>query len=253
MMYSRILMMAPTVLAGAIVCAPAGWGAEIDGKWQGSHPGPGGVVRVLFDLRTEGESVSGTVTNELLGESEIQDGMIRGDEITFLRVVQRGRREITFHYRGRIGDGEILFTRTAEGAGRRSSRGGGTARGGMGGRGMMGEVEFTAVRAPQDATLKVRERRRMSRRSPGPRGQAELPEPIAEGFTPRRLMVPQKPITDAEFLRPEEVGDQVLGGELVLGVVVNGEARAYPINMLSGARREIINDRLGGAPIAATW
>ena len=253
MMYSRILMMAPAVLAGAIVCAPAGWGAEIDGKWQGSHPGPGGVVRVLFDLRTDGESVSGTVTNELLGESEIQDGMIRGDEITFLRVVQRGRREITFHYTGRIEDEEILFTRTAEGAGRRSSRGGGTARGGMSGRGMMGEVEFTAVRAPQDATLKVRERRRMSRRSSGPRGQAELPGPVAEGFTPRRLMGPQKPITEAEFLRPEEVGDQVLGGELVLGVVVNGEARAYPINMLSGARREIINDRLGGAPIAATW
>ena len=247
MMYSRILMMAPAVLAGAIVCAPAGWAAEIDGKWQGSHPGPGGVVRVLFDLRTDGESVSGTVTNELLGESEIQDGMIRGDEITFLRVVQRGRREITFHYRGRIEDGEILFSRTAEGAGRRSSRGGRTSRG------MMGEVEFTAVRAPQDATLKVRERRRMSRRSSEPRGQAELPEPVAEGFTPRRLMGPQKPITDAEVLRPEEVGDQVLGGELVLGVVVNGEARAYPINMLSGARREIINDRLGGAPIAATW
>ncbi len=247
MMYSRTLMIVPAVLAGAILCAPAGWGAEIDGTWRGSHPGPGGVVRVLFDLRTDGESVSGTVTNELLGESEIQDGMIRGDEITFLRVVQRGRREITFHYRGRIEDGEILFTRTAEGAGRRSSRGGRTSRG------MMGEVEFTAVRAPQDATLKVRERRRMSRRSSGPRGQAELPEPVAEGFTPRRLMGPQKPITDAEFLRPEEVGDQVLGGELVLGVVANGEARAYPINMLSGARREIINDQLGGAPIAATW
>ena len=54
MMYSRVRMMAPAVLAGAIVGAPARRGAEIDGKWQGSHPGPGGVVRVLFDLRTDG-------------------------------------------------------------------------------------------------------------------------------------------------------------------------------------------------------
>ena len=41
--------------------------------------------------------------------------------------------------------------------------------------------------------------------------------------------------------------------ELVLGVVVNGAARAYPINMLTGPRREIINDSLGHTPIAATW
>jgi hypothetical protein len=41
--------------------------------------------------------------------------------------------------------------------------------------------------------------------------------------------------------------------ELVLGVVVEGKARAYPINMLTGPRREIINDELGGKAIAATW
>ena len=41
--------------------------------------------------------------------------------------------------------------------------------------------------------------------------------------------------------------------ELVLGVVVGKEARAYPINTLTGPRREIINDRLGGRAIAATW
>lgn len=41
--------------------------------------------------------------------------------------------------------------------------------------------------------------------------------------------------------------------ELVLGVEVNGVARAYPINMLTGPQREIVNDELGGQPIAATW
>jgi hypothetical protein len=49
------------------------------------------------------------------------------------------------------------------------------------------------------------------------------------------------------------VKDEVTDNELVLGVVVNGEARAYPINMLTGPSREIINDTLGGTAIAATW
>jgi hypothetical protein len=34
---------------------------------------------------------------------------------------------------------------------------------------------------------------------------------------------------------------------------VKGESRADPINMLTGPQREIINDRLGGRAIAATW
>ena len=41
--------------------------------------------------------------------------------------------------------------------------------------------------------------------------------------------------------------------ELVLGVTVGKESRAYPINMLTGPSREILNDTLGGQAIAATW
>jgi hypothetical protein len=60
-------------------------------------------------------------------------------------------------------------------------------------------------------------------------------------------------IVDAPFILGSDVEDEVTAKELVLGVVVNGEARAYPINMLTGPQREIINDRLGGRAIAATW
>ena len=58
---------------------------------------------------------------------------------------------------------------------------------------------------------------------------------------------------DAAFLAAGDVTDQVSDNELVLGVVVSGKARAYPLNMLTGPRREIINDKLGGRHIAATW
>ena len=37
------------------------------------------------------------------------------------------------------------------------------------------------------------------------------------------------------------------------GVELHREARAYPINMLTNPTREIINDKLGGRSIAATW
>lgn len=72
-------------------------------------------------------------------------------------------------------------------------------------------------------------------------------------FRPRKLMSPRRAITDAAFLQANEVGEQVTANELVLGMVVEGKARAYPINMLTGPSREIINDTLGRHSIAATW
>ena len=39
--------------------------------------------------------------------------------------------------------------------------------------------------------------------------------------------------------------------ERVLGVSINGAHRAYPLNMLS--RHEIVNDTVGGKPVAVTW
>jgi hypothetical protein len=38
---------------------------------------------------------------------------------------------------------------------------------------------------------------------------------------------------------------------LVLGVEQDGEAKAYSISLLS--RHEIVNDSIGGQPIAVTW
>ena len=37
----------------------------------------------------------------------------------------------------------------------------------------------------------------------------------------------------------------------VLGLVLHGEPRAYSLNLLN--RHEVVNDRVGGSPIAAVW
>ena len=41
--------------------------------------------------------------------------------------------------------------------------------------------------------------------------------------------------------------------DLVIGVVVGGEARAYPVNLMWEPVNEVLNDTLGGQPITATW
>ena len=72
-------------------------------------------------------------------------------------------------------------------------------------------------------------------------------------FRPVKVVRPFAPITDFEIKSVVEVIDQVNPAETVLGVTIRGHARAYPVNMLTGPRREIVNDTLGGTPIASTW
>ena len=58
-------------------------------------------------------------------------------------------------------------------------------------------------------------------------------------------------IDDPEFVSGEEANRQMRPEEPVLGVVVGGEARAYSLWQLDA--HEIVNDRIAGAAIAATW
>ena len=58
-------------------------------------------------------------------------------------------------------------------------------------------------------------------------------------------------ILEPEFVTAAEADEQMNPDEQVLGVSINGESRAYSIPMLS--RHEIVNDVVGGVPIAVTW
>ena len=57
------------------------------------------------------------------------------------------------------------------------------------------------------------------------------------------------PIYEPRFVTAEEAG--LDSGELVIGVELNGESKAYPIGPL--VRREMVNDTVGGVPILVTW
>ena len=58
-------------------------------------------------------------------------------------------------------------------------------------------------------------------------------------------------ITDPRFASASEALLWMNGREPVIGLEIGGETRAYPISMLSS--HEIVNDVVGGVPVAVTW
>ena len=58
-------------------------------------------------------------------------------------------------------------------------------------------------------------------------------------------------ILKPEFAHVDDASEWMEPDELVLGVEIEGDARAYPISILS--RHEVVNDVVGGTPVAVTW
>lgn len=54
-----------------------------------------------------------------------------------------------------------------------------------------------------------------------------------------------------EASNPENDRDRYRPEEKILGIEINGDVRAYSVPMLS--RHEIVNDIVGGVPVAVTW
>lgn len=58
-------------------------------------------------------------------------------------------------------------------------------------------------------------------------------------------------ILEPEFVSVSEADLWMTSDEGVLGVSIEDEHKAYPVSMLS--RHEIVNDVVGGDPVAVTW
>ena len=87
--------------------------------------------------------------------------------------------------------------------------------------------------------------------SPSRRGSVRL---AGDRTAPIVPVVPRDLISavfDPVHIRAAEVGDQVGESGLVIGVSIGGENVAYSVSYLSS--REIVNDTVGGTPIAVTW
>ena len=58
-----------------------------------------------------------------------------------------------------------------------------------------------------------------------------------------------RPVYDPQFVTASE--SPLQEDELILGIALEGESKAYPITVLR--HREMVNDELAGIPILVTW
>ncbi len=164
-------MSAAAAAASARVLRAAG----VDGKWEAAVESPMGPMTLTFDLKADGEVLSGTIANEMMGESEIRDGKIADGKISFVQVMRRGEREIEFKYEGAVSGDAMELTRSMNRpAGGGPGGPGGRPRGG--GQGQGGRGPGGGNRAPGGGG---------PRGQGGPRGGGGMGRPVT--FTAKRV------------------------------------------------------------------
>ncbi len=112
------------LLAGCMVAASV-WAADVTGEWTADTQGRGGnTTHLAFNLKADGDRLTGTVTG-INGETDIQDGIIDDDTISFEVVREFHGNQVTQRFMGTMNDDSIRFSVTMEGAGH---KGGGETR-----------------------------------------------------------------------------------------------------------------------------
>src|SRR5580693_410926 len=75
--------------------------ADAAGTWKGSFDFNGATVSLTFNLKTNGAAVTGTIDGLPTTASEIKEGKVDGDSITFWSMTE---------YQGKIAGDQISFT-----------------------------------------------------------------------------------------------------------------------------------------------
>lgn len=89
--------------------------AELSGTWSAVFETQPGKQTYLYELKSDGGTVTGRATGDINGGNrrtvDIQDGRLDGDVVTFVERIQFQGNEIRIQYTGKVAGDEIRFTR----------------------------------------------------------------------------------------------------------------------------------------------
>jgi hypothetical protein len=80
-------MFASTVLAG-----------DVSGTWKGKAQTPNGTIERTFVFKVDGNKLTGETSSDMSGKSEIKDGKIDGDNLSFTINASFQGNDVVLHY-----------------------------------------------------------------------------------------------------------------------------------------------------------
>jgi hypothetical protein len=90
-----------------IISALMAFGADVTGSWKAEYTTPDGTQRQsTFNLKADGDKLTGKVVSAM-GETDIQNGSIKGDDVSFSVVRNFNGNDVTLKYSGKVSGDEM--------------------------------------------------------------------------------------------------------------------------------------------------
>lgn len=105
-MTSKIALLTAVLLWAAM----AAFGADVTGKWTASFDTQIGPQNYTYDFKVDGGKLTGTAKSAN-GESQLTEGVVGGDDISFVETLNYQGQALRIVYKGKISGDEIKFTR----------------------------------------------------------------------------------------------------------------------------------------------
>ena len=102
----KVLKLLAIALATALLSLAAG----VDGVWKADYTTPDGTQRsTTFHFKADGEKLTGKAVGAM-GETEIKNGTVKGDNVSFTITRSFGGNEVNLKYNGKVAGGEMKLT-----------------------------------------------------------------------------------------------------------------------------------------------
>jgi enterochelin esterase-like enzyme len=104
----RNLFCAAAILPGAV------FGADLSGAWKAEFDSQIGRQKYVYTLKQEGDKITGKANaeiNEQKHESELSEGKVEGDAVSFVEKLNFNGNDIRISYKGTVVSNEMKLTR----------------------------------------------------------------------------------------------------------------------------------------------
>jgi len=106
----RSLMLSTLMIA--LFCVAAFAAGDFNGTWTAAIDTQVGEQKYTFTFKVTGEKVTGKAKSEFaMAETEITEGVVKGDDISFVENLVYDGMPLKIVYKGKISGDEIKFSR----------------------------------------------------------------------------------------------------------------------------------------------
>jgi len=84
--------------------------ADVSGTWKAATETPNGTIETTFKLKADGEKLTGSTSNQFMGETAISEGKVDGDNISFVVNASFNGNDMKLNFKGKVAADELKLT-----------------------------------------------------------------------------------------------------------------------------------------------